>query len=503
MIRNILLVAGREFRQVIALKSFWLTLLLIPFALALGPIIGDSLDDDETTRVILIDRAGGTARSALEQRFAFEHDQQVLSDLSRYVQRHELERADPAAPWAVHDRLYTPADVAAFRAAGGIKAALAKIGRVKPEETPAFEPESAAYSFASPPQTLADAEGPALQAEVDRLLKADGDDNDPAPETRHADLIVLIGPGYPADPTVRLWANERPRDSFVTPLQDTLTADLRQRLLTRGGLSPQAAQAIQSAAPAIAVTTPPPGGGAREAMLVRSIVPLALAYILMMGLMLSGSWMLQGSIEERSKKLLESILACITPEELMYGKLLGALAIGMSMLAVWIGTGAAVAFATHGAIADMIRPALAPVTSPGAIATLLFFFIAGYMAISIIFVAIGAMADSMSEAQGYLMPVLLGILLPVTFLMQAIIAGNSGPMVQVLTWVPIWTPFAVLARLGLGIPTLELLGAGAVLTAFIVLEVVFLGRLFRASLLAQGQKPGLKQLIERLRPVAE
>ena len=497
MIRNILLVAGREFRQVIQLKSFWLTLALVPIALALGPIIGGSLEDDDPSRVVLIDRSGGTARAALEARFAFEHDQQVLADLSRYVQRHGLENADPAALWAAHDRWYTPADVAAFRAAGGIDAALAKIDRVKAEDTPAFDPRPADFRFAAPPAALATADGAALQAGVDRLLKADDD------AAERADIVVLIGPGYPADPTVRLWANERPRDSFITPLQDTLTADLRQRLLTQGGMSSAAAAAVQRAAPAIAVTTPPPGGGAKEAMLVRSIVPLALAYILMMALMLSGSWMLQGSIEERSKKLLESILACITPEELMYGKLLGALAIGLSMLAVWLGAGAAVAFATHGAIADMIRPALAPVTSPGAIATLIFFFIAGYMAISIVFVAIGAMADSMSEAQGYLMPVLLGILLPVTFLLQAILAGNSGPMVQVLTWVPIWTPFAILARLGMGIPTLELLGAGLVLTAFIALEVVFLGRLFRASLLAQGQKPGLKQMIERLRAVPE
>ncbi|MGN6500828.1 MAG: ABC transporter permease, partial [Tsuneonella sp.] len=173
------------------------------------------------------------------------------------------------------------------------------------------------------------------------------------------------------------------------------------------------------------------------------------------------------------------------------------------MLTVWLGAGAAVAFATHGAIADMIRPALAPVTSPGAIATLIFFFIAGYMAISIVFVAIGRLADSMSEAQGSLMPVLLAILLPVTFLMQAIIAGNSGPMVQVLTWVPIWTPFAVLARLGSGIPTVQLLGAAALLVGFIAIEVVFLGRVFRASLLAQGQKPGLKQMLDRLRAAPE
>ncbi len=497
MIRNILLVASREFRQVIQLKSFWLTLVLIPAALALGPILGDKLDDDDPSRVVVLDRSGGSARAALEARFAFEHDQQVLTKLSRYVQRYRLEKADSAAVWAVHDRWYTPADVAAFRSAGGIDAALTRIERVKAADTPDFDPPPADYILVAPPPALADADGPALQTAVDSLLKSKDTADD------HADMVVLIGPRYPADPTVRLWANERPKDSFVTPLQDTLTADLRQRLLTQGGLSAQAAMAVQNAAPAIAVTTPPPGGGAKEAMLVRSIVPLALAYILMMGLMLSGSWMLQGSIEERSKKLLESILACITPEELMYGKLLGALAIGMSMLGVWLGTGAAVAFATHGAIADMIRPALAPVTSPQAIATLIYFFIAGYLAISIVFVAIGAMADSMSEAQGYLMPVLLAILLPVTFLLQAIIAGNSGPMVQVLTWVPIWTPFAILARLGQGIPTLELVGAGAVLAAFIALEVIFLGRLFRASLLAQGQKPGLKQMIERLRAAPE
>jgi len=75
--------------------------------------------------------------------------------------------------------------------------------------------------------------------------------------------------------------------------------------------------------------------------------------------------------------------------------------------------------------------------------------------------------------------------------------------VQVLTWVPLWTPFTVLARLGSGISTLEVLGAAAVLAAFVALEVMLLGRLFRHSLLAQGQKPGLKVLIERLRPVRE
>jgi ABC-type Na+ efflux pump permease subunit len=493
---NILLVAGREFKQVIALKSFWLTLLLIPIALAIGPVLGERLGEDEPTRVVVVDRAGGGADAALKARFAFEQDQRTLAALSRYVRRHKFEGADPKAPWAQHDRWYTPADVMAFRAAGGLDGALAKIGRVKPVETPAFEKLEPFYTIAGPKPALAAAEGKAFETEANRLVEAGKD----APAAKRADVVLLIGKGYPADPTIRLWANEQPRAGFMASLQDVFTTDLRQRMLTGSGLSPQRALAVQSAAPAIAVSTPPPGGGVREALLVRSIVPLALAYILMMGLMMSGSWMLQGAIEERSKKLLESVLACVSPEELMYGKLLGALGIGLSMLTVWLGAGVLVAFMAQGAIADMIRPALAPVAAPGAILTLIYFFAMGYVAISIVFVGIGALADSMNEAQGYLMPVILAILLPVTFLIQAILAGNSGPLVQVLTWVPLWTPFTVLARLGAGISTLEVIGAAVVLAAFVWLEIVLLARLFRASLLAQGQKPGLKVLLERLRP---
>jgi ABC-type Na+ efflux pump permease subunit len=253
-------------------------------------------------------------------------------------------------------------------------------------------------------------------------------------------------------------------------------------------------------APALSISTPPPGGGAREAMLVRSILPLAAAYLLMMSLMLSGSWMLQGTVEERSNKLLETVLACVSPEELMYGKLLGTVGVGIFMIAAWIGCGLFAAYATHGAIADMIRPALDPLTAPSTIIAMIYFFIAGYVTISVFFLAIGAMSDSMRDAQGYLMPVIMLILLPITILMQAVLAGRTGGvMMEVLTWVPIWTPFAVLARLGLGIPSWEVIATGLILAAFAGIELILLGRLFRESLLAQGQRPSLREVVARIR----
>jgi ABC-2 type transport system permease protein len=224
----------------------------------------------------------------------------------------------------------------------------------------------------------------------------------------------------------------------------------------------------------------------------------------MIGLMLSGSWMLQGTVEERSSKLIETVLACVSPKELMYGKLFGTVGVGLFMIVAWAACGLFAAYATQGAISDLIRPALDPVMSVGAVLTLLYFFLVGYVSVSILFVAIGSMSESMREAQGYLMPVLLGILLPITFLMQSVIAGNSGgALIEILTWVPLWTPFAVLARLGLGMPTWEVVATGALLAAFTFLEFVLLGRLFRASLLAQGQKPKFAEVISRMRGSAD
>jgi ABC-type Na+ efflux pump permease subunit len=491
---NILLVARRELRQVVLLKSFWLTLLLVPVGLALGPVLADSLEDDEPTRVVVVDRSGGSVAAAIEERFAESEDRALMTELSRYVWRHDLQSAAPDAPWTQHGYVYGPADIAAFRAAGGIEAALAAIARVKPEATPDFDPPPPDYAFAKPSTDLAAAQGADFKAAADALLEAEEDG---------ADVVVEIAAGFPQDPRVGVFTNDQPRTSFVTMLQEVLTTALRTGLLAQQGLSAQAAAAANQAMPAIALTMPRPGGGAQEAMLIRSVVPLALAYILLMALMLSGSWMLQGSVEERSKKLLESVLACITPEELMYGKLMGALGIGLAMLAVWLGAAVAVAFATQGEIADMIRPALEPISGIGPVITLIYFFITGYIAIAILFVGIGALADTMNEAQGYLMPVIFGTMLPVLVLIQAVLSGSSGPLVQIMTWIPLWTPFVVLARLGAGISTPELLGAGVLMAAFVAAEVVLIGRLFRASLLAQGQITGWRQLVERLRPAAD
>ena len=499
MMSRILLIAKREFRQILRMRSFWLTLLLLPAVVALGPLLGEAFKDDESTRVMLIDQSNSSVGQVVQQRFELEESRLILNDLARYVRRYDLAAADPDAAWAQHDRLYTDADVIAFEKAGGVDAAKAAIAKVKQPETPEFDANPPIYTFEDVPDSLKTADAEQIAAETVTLFDPP-EVKDGQAKPAEADLVIQIGPEYPAQPVVRLWSNQQPGPRFTETLRATLAADMRQRMLATQGVGPQAAVVIETASPAIVVSTPPPGGGAREAVVVRSIVPLALSYMLMMALMLSGSWMLQGSVEERSNKLLESVLAAARPEELMYGKLVGTVAVGLSMLLVWVACGAIAGYAMQGTFSDMIRPALEPLTSPGIIMAMIYFFILGYISISILFIAIGAMSDSMNEAQGYLMPVMFTILIPITLLIQSVLSGSESIAVKVLTWIPLWTPFAVLARLGMGIPWWEMVGAGLMLAAFTALELMLLGRLFRNSLLMQGQKPSLRGILDRLKP---
>ena len=134
---------------------------------------------------------------------------------------------------------------------------------------------------------------------------------------------------------------------------------------------------------------------------------------------------------------------------------------------------------------------------------MIFYFLSGYVVLSMLFLAIGSVSDSMQDAQAYLTPVILLIMIPVVIVMQAAMRGPDEFIVHLLSWIPLYTPFAMLARLGTGVSALEIAGTGVLLIGFMWLELVFLGRLFRASLLGAG-KPAWRQIFQMIRsPAAE
>ena len=234
---------------------------------------------------------------------------------------------------------------------------------------------------------------------------------------------------------MRLWTNGRGGNSLVDLIQQERTHQLRMTLLAANGISPAAAARIENLEAPVAVTAPPQGGG-RSRMMVRSIVPLALVYLLLTAALITGGMMLQGVIEERSNRLLEAVLACVEPRELMLGKLLGLGGVGLTIIAAWIGCALLAAFSVQGVVADYLRPSLAALSQPWMIPVLAFYFFSGYLMLAMLYLTIGSLSNSMQDAQAYLMPVTMIIIVPVFMMMSVVIRNPSGWLPSVMSWIP-------------------------------------------------------------------
>jgi len=182
----------------------------------------------------------------------------------------------------------------------------------------------------------------------------------------------------------------------------------------------------------------------------------------------------------------------------MHGKLLGLGGVGLGIILVWAGCATVGALYSTGAFADVLRTSFEALDEPWIVAAMMFYFLAGYLILSMVFLAIGSLSDSMQDAQSYLMPVLVVFMFPVLFMMQATLSAPDSLYIKVMSWIPIYTPFAMLARLGTNVSWVEVLGTGVLLSAFVYLQLVLLGRLFESSVLSAG-KPAWRELLAQLR----
>lgn len=398
-------------------------------------------------------------------------------------------------PWAQRGSWLVDGEVQRFVDQGGIDAALQRIRPQLPNGAPEFEMPERLYHGVLPPAQVSANQGPeAFGRAMAPSLKGDVD----TPDGKKPFAVAIYIPENFSAPgaAAHVWTNGgRFNSSLLNIVREELTAGMRLGILRDSGLSADAAARVQSLSAPIAVTEPP-AGEARGFFATNSIIPIALMYLLLLTAITTGSMMLQGLVEERSNKLLESVLACIRPATLMNGKLLGLGGLGLGIIVVWAGFAVGAALSSSGSLADMLRTSVEGL-EPWMWAAMIFYFLSGYLILSMLFLAIGALSDSMQEAQSYLGPVLLAFILPLTIMMQASLRDPESFITQVLSWIPLYTPFAMLARLGTGVSLAEVIGTTVLLVAFVALEIVLLGRLFQASLLNAG-KPSWRGVMSLL-----
>jgi ABC-2 type transport system permease protein len=205
----------------------------------------------------------------------------------------------------------------------------------------------------------------------------------------------------------------------------------------------------------------------------------------------SSSMILLGSvIEEKSSKVLEVLLASASTESLLIGKVLGVAAVMLTVSGLWALT--ALGLSSYGfavmpaETSREITAAVSGLLSPGHIALLLAYFTGGYLMFGVFFAAVGAFCETQKDAQAIIGPMTIVLMIPM-MTMQVAFTSPDLPMLQYMSWFPLFTPFLMPLRLAQPLPWYEIAGTLAGMGVVALIMIAVGRRAFKAGALTGGK----------------
>jgi ABC-type Na+ efflux pump permease subunit len=314
-----------------------------------------------------------------------------------------------------------------------------------------------------------------------------------APETPGARLALVIvhadavqkKPGAERFGTYDLFVRSKLDDRVIEEIDDGVRDAIVGARVSRAGLDRAQVEDLTTVDRVSSKTVTAEGEGRTNEILNR-MIPMALMGLLLMSVLMSGQYLLTTTVEEKSNRVVEVLLSAVSPMELMVGKILGQFAVGLLVLALYLGLGliALLSFASLGLL------------DPRLIVFLLVFYLLAYFSVGAFMAAIGSAVNELREAQGLMTPVMVIIMIP-WFLWMPISRDPNSTLAVVLTFVPPISNFVIMLRLASSTPppmwqTLLAIVAGA---AGVYASLWFAARVFRIGLLMHGKPPNLATLV--------
>ena len=240
----------------------------------------------------------------------------------------------------------------------------------------------------------------------------------------------------------------------------------------------------------------------------RRYAPSGFAFILVLTIFMNAAALMSAVIEEKSNRVVEVMLSCVSPREFMTGKLLGAAGASLFTLFVWVGFAALAAWLFLPGGPGLVSSVAAAMATGTMLPMLILCFVCGLLIYASIFLAIGSLANSVQDAQAYVGPTMIVVVAPM-IVMPALLSDPNGPLATALTWIPVYTPFFMMFRLPWNPPASQVVMATILMILTAGFMVGQMARIFAANVLTSERPPKfgvfLRSLIglgseERVRP---
>ena len=215
-------------------------------------------------------------------------------------------------------------------------------------------------------------------------------------------------------------------------------------------------------------------------------IPFAGLMLLFMLIMTTAPQLMNQVLEEKMQRISEVLVSSVSPFQLMLGKLLGSVAVSLTLAALYVGS---ILWAVHYWEVSHFVPTEA-----------YFWFLAmlvfALLMYGSLFSALGSACSELRDAQSLMMPVMVMLMVPL-FAWNAVLESPNGTLATALTYFPTATPMLLLVRVLAppGPPAWEYLAAPLMCVATTIALVWASGKIFRIGVLAQGQTPSFRNLI--------
>lgn len=239
-------------------------------------------------------------------------------------------------------------------------------------------------------------------------------------------------------------------------------------------------------------------GGRKTGGELNFIVAFIFGALLVLPSFVYGQETMRGIVQEKTDRVVEVLISSVSPLQLLSGKILGVAAVGLTQIAVWIamlaiagGYGAAVATTAGVNLSQFVRP----------IVFLYFFvfFILAYLTFVCVYAIAGAVCNSEKEAQQFMMPIMLFMMMP-WILMMPIVMNPDAPFAVAFSLAPVFGPITMFVRtLVTDPPMWHVLVSIVVSIATIAVFFWITAKIFRVGILSYGKRPTIPELMRWIR----
>lgn len=224
------------------------------------------------------------------------------------------------------------------------------------------------------------------------------------------------------------------------------------------------------------------------------VASMGVSVLLFVSIMVSSNYLLRSVSEEKENRVMEVVLSSVSAADLLWGKVIGLGALGLTQVLVWLGSGVALT----GGVSALAVGALAAL-NPGTMLLALVYFVLGYLLYGVLMAAAGSLGTSMRESQQIGGLFSFGAAIP-WMLNGFLIANPNFGLARVLSWFPLTAPMMMMLRLPYGqTPWIDIVGSIAGLVVSVPVVMWAGAKVFRTSLLVYGKRLSIAELWSALR----